>query len=536
MAKALLVEVVSIGSVAKGWHIQSTALRHSYSFAIANLDIFLTEDIGEELNWIRLGVQYMAGCVSLKGFSVQTERWFESSFLISSGINDTGLFALSPELVTVIEEAVLLARNSPALAKPSVSNFDFTFSWACMNGSYRLAEVLASEAERMANTQSLLYQGLQLAASCGHASIVGMILSTARKSSIRLSLDEPLFQSCARNHESIVERLLTELDTQQLPTAISLNEMLAVSCKRGSYRQVQMLLSNAREHQEERTVGAFVAITPTISMGRVDILQLLIDYDSSAMSSVALLPAIEPNRIEMVKYILSLPITLSPKDVLNSFMLACELGHLEICTHLLLPSPTTTAATFPSLLSTDLTQAFLSACESNHPDIVELLLVRAQDSIDPTTENNRPIRYAASQGFTKVVRLLLDLSPDLIDPSALDDIAFRNACERGYLEIVERLLEDPVVDPAAGDNAGLRMACEYGHIGIVKILLQLGNDTGVDPGAQECYALRAAARNGHWDVVELLVNDGRCDLGVREGYVIRLMIDTGNASRFGFSH
>ncbi|KAJ3070758.1 hypothetical protein HDU98_006216 [Podochytrium sp. JEL0797] len=415
--------------------------------------------------------------------------------------SDSDFIILPKSFVELIEQGVLRAiAVSPA---PPVRGEDFCWKWACMQGAISLAESLAAKPL----SHSILSQGLQLAATCGHENVLELILSVSKRACFRIPLDEPLFQACSRVRQSIVKRLLQELDSQDLSAPINLNEHLAVSCKRGSIAQVDMILSNFNASKSKRILGPFVAVTPTISKGHVEILRLLLDFDPTIATSITLTPAVEDNHLYMVKFLLSLPITFTFKDVGSAFHLACENGHVEIATRLLLPSPISPSQ-LPSLEDTDLTMSLLVAVEANHPEIVELLLMHAY--CDVTVENNRAIRYAASHGFTRVVHLLLDIEGDVIDPSALDNLALRNACERGYAEIVKRLLEDPVVDAGDADNACLRNACEYGHVEVVKMLLALGEI--VDPSAKNSYAARAAARNEHWEVVDLLVADGRSDL------------------------
>ncbi|KAJ3028418.1 UNVERIFIED_CONTAM: hypothetical protein HDU68_001749 [Siphonaria sp. JEL0065] len=516
-------EVVCLCRLSKSWQSHVISFQSSLSFAVANLKAILNnenededdEDEWEVIEWARLGFVYFGACVHLKGFTYLTLRWFTKSFERVNGgidIDEEDNVLLRRKMVLHIQQALLLIKDGIRNATHCID----PFNWASRNGAADLAYCLVKGLSTNA-----LSQGLQLAAICGHEDIVILILDTAKSASLRIPLDESLYQACVHARVSIVKRLLDDLDAQVLPCPLKFNDLLSVSCISGSLEQVDMILKNYSVNKEKRILGAFTAITPTIASGHVEILQRLVDFDASVLNSATLTPAIDQNRVAMVKFLLSQPIAFSVKDTLKAFHQSCEYGFLEIATNLLLPSPSTTKATLPNLLLTqDLTHTFLLACENNHPEIVELLLINAPDAIDPSTNNNQPIRYASTHGYTQIVTLLLDTYPEIIDPSALDNLAIRNACERGHFEIVDRLLQDPAVDPGAFDNASIRLASEYGHAAVVKRLLECPEDL-VDPRANECYALRAAARNRHWDVVDLLVRDGRCDLGVRDGYVLK---------------
>ena len=54
--------------------------------------------------------------------------------------------------------------------------------------------------------------------------------------------------------------------------------------------------------------------------------------------------------------------------------------------------------------------------------------------VDPSTNDNYPIRIASEKGHTEIVRMLLE--DPRVDPSADDNEAIQNASNSGYIEMV----------------------------------------------------------------------------------------------------
>jgi hypothetical protein len=76
--------------------------------------------------------------------------------------------------------------------------------------------------------------------------------------------------------------------------------------------------------------------------------------------------------------------------------------------------------------------------ESCHVDIIKLLL--ADQSIDPSVDNNYAIRWASRFGYIEVVKLLL--ADYRVDPSVENNYAIRRAWRFGHTEVVNLLLDD----------------------------------------------------------------------------------------------
>jgi hypothetical protein len=105
------------------------------------------------------------------------------------------------------------------------------------------------------------------------------------------------------------------------------------------------------------------------------------------------------------------------------------------------------------------------------------------------------------------VKLLL--ADERVDPSAEDQYPIRFASAAGQLEVVKLLLTDKRVDPSAERQYAIRWASEKGHLEMVKLLLA---DKRVDPSADYQYAIRWSAHRGHLEVVKLLLFDQRVDI------------------------
>jgi len=122
----------------------------------------------------------------------------------------------------------------------------------------------------------------------------------------------------------------------------------------------------------------------------------------------------------------------------------------------------------------------------------------------PSVRNNRPIRWAASNGHLWLVQHLM--RDDRVDPSAKGSAAFLSAIENGHAAVALELLTDARVDPSVNENYAIRWASRTNQYGLVEELLK---DPRVNPCAKDNYALRWACRNGAAEVVQLLLKDPR---------------------------
>jgi hypothetical protein len=97
---------------------------------------------------------------------------------------------------------------------------------------------------------------------------------------------------------------------------------------------------------------------------------------------------------------------------------------------------------FPHEYSNPLNFLIYFASEKGRSDLVKLLLT--DNRIDPSVDDQLPIRRASWQGHPEVVKLLL--ADKRVDPSAEDQYAIQFASENGHVEVVKLLLADQRVD------------------------------------------------------------------------------------------
>jgi ankyrin repeat protein len=102
---------------------------------------------------------------------------------------------------------------------------------------------------------------------------------------------------------------------------------------------------------------------------------------------------------------------------------------------------------------------------SENPSLVQLGL---ENGLDTSLSNNKPIKYASSNGYTETVRLLL--SDPRVNPAIENNYPIGMASNGGHTEVVKLLLNNPHVDPSDDDNYAIIIAAEKGHFEIVKLL------------------------------------------------------------------
>lgn len=147
-------------------------------------------------------------------------------------------------------------------------------------------------------------------------------------------------------------------------------------------------------------------------------------------------------------------------------------------------------------------------------------------TVDPASEEDKPIRLAAKNGHTEIVKLLLDIPR--VNPSVLNSWALCVAAENGHTGVVKLLLKDPRVDPCARFNYPIRKAAENGHTETVKILLE---DPRIDPSDydEEDLILRRSLENGNCLIdytADLSVYPEEADY--KENYAIRKAFENGH--------
>ncbi|KAJ3187613.1 hypothetical protein HK101_009302 [Irineochytrium annulatum] len=197
-----------------------------------------------------------------------------------------------------------------------------------------------------------------------------------------------------------------------------------------------------------------------------------------------------------------------PPTAHQCLLLAASAGHLDnvrILVPLLPPATSDPSTSFPTQLALQI------ASHAGHGQIVAALLDLIP-SLDPTHDDDRCLRVAASHGRTPVVRLLLSRHPcsdsaySGPDPWTWQD-ALRRACQHGHVEAASALLDTGRVDPTGSFDAALRSAVKYGHSDCVALLLGwVGRDgRRCNAAARDDASVKDAARHGHVGCFRMLI-------------------------------
>lgn len=195
----------------------------------------------------------------------------------------------------------------------------------------------------------------------------------------------------------------------------------------------------------------------------------------------------------------------------TEFQFACQEGKLEDVRRLLTPD----------LDEDDLDRGFRIASYHGRSEIVKLLL--SLPRINPTTENDMPLRHASKHGHTEVVKLLLQ--DGRANPDASNNYAIRKASQEGHTEVVRLLLLDPRVNPAAKNSEALRYAVMLYKPQVVQLLLA---DHRANPATDNNYCIAIAGINGQADIVEMLLADPRVNPAARDNNAVKWAIGRGN--------
>lgn len=151
------------------------------------------------------------------------------------------------------------------------------------------------------------------------------------------------------------------------------------------------------------------------------------------------------------------------------------------------------------------------ASQKGYFEIVDYLLSSYLGSrkVDPSFQENEPIRLAVQGGHSKVVRRLLQ-DENVIESIITRDLT-REAHRRGYPEIVGIILRE---ERDMGD--AIVMASELGYPQMVKSLIQRYKSSagGMLKGILPMYlreALNKAIKEGHLEVVKVILNDPKSE-------------------------
>lgn len=164
----------------------------------------------------------------------------------------------------------------------------------------------------------------------------------------------------------------------------------------------------------------------------------------------------------------------------------------------------------------------VNACKYGRLGVVKELL---NLNVDPSVDDNAPIRSAVWNGYFEIVELLL--KDCRVDPAARNNYCVETAAGKGFLRILQLLLKDERVDPAANNNSAIRIAARYGQLDEVELLLK---DSRVDPTALDNATIRLAAQEGQLAIINLLLKDKRVDPTTNDNFPISVAAQNGYLS------
>ena len=184
---------------------------------------------------------------------------------------------------------------------------------------------------------------------------------------------------------------------------------------------------------------------------------------------------------------------------------ACLLGHSEIVNVLLLKANSTIDFADENGLT-----ALHWACVNGSMEVVTLLLARKPESIElPDKDGLTVLHWACMSGHTEVVTLLLARKPELIElPDKDGRTVLHSACMSGHMEVVTLLLaRKPELIDLSDKNGRtvLHWACIEGHTEVVTLLLARKPELIELPDKDGRTVLHGACVNGHTKVARLLL-------------------------------
>ena len=209
-------------------------------------------------------------------------------------------------------------------------------------------------------------------------------------------------------------------------------------------------------------------------------------------------------RVDVVKFLLSLP-KIIPGNLMNlALKTACTEGHLEIVRVLL-----------ASNQCKGLHNEYYEAAERNHVEILRALL-----QYQRYPRCNEPSMFRICHKYPKTVEMLLqEFDFDPRGREGYDEEVIRATyC---YPEVLKILLRDGRADPTVVDSIVLRAACFAHNVESVRALLEDGR---ADPAARGNEAIRTASRCYDPELARILLADSRVDPSVLDNLALRTAV------------
>jgi ankyrin repeat protein len=251
------------------------------------------------------------------------------------------------------------------------------------------------------------------------------------------------------NSVSLVQLLLQPIDGHPDPST-SNNHAIRYACENGHTEIVRMLLQDPRVDPSDSDNKAICIASAN---GHTEIVrQLLQDprVDPTAWHNEAFQSACGNGHTEVVRILLqwsSGTKRVDPSNYSNQALRKASMeGYTEIV-RLLINDPRVDASSNSNF-------AFYTAIRNSQTDLVRLLLdwtsADGGRRVDPTIDDNWPIRYASIIGRAGIVRVLLE--DDRIDPTSNNHETIRRTLKKGHKDVMRLLLAWYLKHPQARDE------------------------------------------------------------------------------------
>lgn len=250
----------------------------------------------------------------------------------------------------------------------------------------------------------------------------------------------------------------------------------------------------------------------------------------------ALLSAIRAGKMEIIDYLISNKIDISPaghivptvrgqEGILTTAIQSCCGNQLDILEKLLRAGvdPNCNFTTYTGFHNgmTGLRETpLLQAISTRSIPMLKLLIEHGASINFPATRGitRTPLQKAAEVGDMDIVQFLLDCGADINSPPGfpVGGTAIQLAAMSGWAGIVDLLLRKGAHVNAPGarvqGRTALEAAAEHGRLDTIQVLINAGAGTGDGGPEQVKRALKFASKNGHIGVCELLEGHFREDV------------------------
>jgi len=346
-------------------------------------------------------------------------------------------------------------------------------------------------------------QALRIAAACGHADVVALLLSDGR-SDPRARNQEALISAARKDQQQVCALLLDDprvepakafqrIIKEKPRNMVRVSSYGTLNYDEGSLTAISNLIRDPRVDPSEYDN---MALTRASELGNVNLVEALMRDERVRPTAASLAAVCYSGNLELLRF--SIADERCDNDAKNGALdAAYRMDNIE-AVRLLLEDRSFHLASEDFLIGALYTRF--------RPDLLRVLL--ADPRVDPSVRQNAILAAASRNGDVEIVRSLL--ADNRVDPSSNNSKALVEACGNIQLGVFRLLMEDGRVDPSAGHNRAIIAACEHGNMrhqaSCLEIVRSLLNDERVDPSAQDNAAIRRGVLPR---VAELLLMDHR---------------------------